>query len=101
MIPRRNVEVNRSWLCDEGRLSFHQLAAGERVVRPMANGRDGVQAPVTWEEAVLSIDSRLREIRGTSGDDSIIGVASPSATNESLFLLKRYHGSAQFEFRLD
>jgi NADH-quinone oxidoreductase subunit G len=101
MIPRRNVEVNRSWLCDEGRLSFHQLGAGERVVRPMANGRDGVQAPVTWEEAVLSIDSRLREIRGTSGDDSIIGVASASATNESLFLFKRYLGTARFEFRLD
>src|SRR5712671_680646 len=49
MIPRRNVEVNRSWLCDEGRLSFHKLSEGERIARPMMKGRDGVQAPVTWE----------------------------------------------------
>jgi NADH-quinone oxidoreductase subunit G len=101
LLPRRNVEVNKSWLCDEGRLSFHQLAKGERVVRPLAKGRDGVQAPITWEEAVSSIDSRLREIRGASGDESIIGVASPSATNEALFLFKRYLGNARFEFRLD
>lgn len=101
LIPRRNVEVNRSWLCDEGRLSFHELAKTERVVRPLTKGRDGMQAPVTWEDALSSIDSRLREIRGASGERSIIGFASASATNEALFLFKRYLGSARFDFRLD
>ena len=27
-VGRRNVEVNKSWLCDEGRLSFHQWKDG-------------------------------------------------------------------------
>lgn len=100
-IPRRNVEVNRSWLCDEGRLSFHELARGERIVRPLSRGRDDVHAPVTWEDAVNSIDSRLRQIRGASGERSILGLASPSATNEALFLFKRYLAGARFDFRLD
>ena len=104
LLPRRNVEVNRSWLCDEGRLSFHKLKDGERLSRPMLKGRDGVQAPATWEEAIGSIDSRLKEIRNTSGPDSILGFGSPSATNEALFLFKRYLrelGATQFDFRLD
>src|ERR1041384_1813332 len=99
-----NVEVNRSWLCDEGRLSFHKLKEGERVRRPMIKGRDGLHAPATWEDAVKSIDSRLKEIRATNSGASILGFASPSATNEALFLFKRYLGglgATQFEFRLD
>jgi NADH-quinone oxidoreductase subunit G len=105
LLPRRNVEVNRSWLCDEGRLSFHQVSEGERVVRPMIKGRDGIQAPVTWEDAVRSIDARLKEVREASGAGSILGFASPSATNEALFLLKRYLGNQlgvkSFDFRVD
>jgi len=101
LIPRRNVEVNRSWLCDEGRLSFHQLGKSERVLRPLSKGRDEVQAPVTWEDAISSIDEKLRGIRSSGGDGSVIGFASPFATNETLFLLKRYLGGARFDFRLD
>ena len=105
MIPRRNTEVNKSWLCDEGRLSFHALASSERVTRPVMKGRDGVQAPVTWEEAARSIDAKLKEVGGANGPGSILGFASASATNEALFLFKRYVGerlgSNQFEFRLD
>lgn len=104
VIPRRNPEVNESWLCDEGRLSFHELNQAPRIQRPLMKGRDGVQAPVTWEEAVRSVDSRLREIRDVSGPGAILGFASPSATNEALFLFKRYLagqlGATQFDFRI-
>ena len=97
--------MNRSWLCDEGRLSFHELNKTERISRPLMKGRDGVQAPVTWEEAVRSIDARLKEIRAANGAGSILGFASPSATNEGLFLFKRYVGdqlgATQFDFRVD
>ncbi len=104
-LPRRNVDVNRSWLCDEGRLSFHEIAAGERIVRPLSKGREGMQAPVTWDDALSSIDSKLKEIGRVDGTDSILGFASPSATNEALFLFKRYMAEQLdvnlFEFRLD
>ena len=104
MLPRRNVDVNRSWLCDEGRLSFHEVTAGERIVRPLSKGREGLQAPVTWDDALSSIDSRLKDFGRVEGADSILGFASPSATNEALFLFKRYLaeqlGVNLFEFRL-
>src|SRR5205085_8420718 len=30
-VGRRNIEVNKSWLCDEGRLSFHTLERWPRL----------------------------------------------------------------------
>jgi NADH-quinone oxidoreductase subunit G len=104
LLPRRNVEVNRSWLCDEGRLSFHELLNGERLTRPMLMGRDGMQAPVTWEEATNLVDLTLKQVSRVSGPESIFGLASASATNEALFLFKRYLrdrlGALSLEFRL-
>src|ERR1051325_5234141 len=105
LLPRRNPEVNRSWLCDEGRLSYHRLNNTERVARPLLKGRDGIQAPVKWEDAARSIDARLKEFAGANGAESVLGFASPSATNEALFLFKRYLtdqiGASRFDFRLD
>ena len=34
MTPRTNPEVNRWWMCDEGRLSYEKLYAGSRILRP-------------------------------------------------------------------
>jgi NADH-quinone oxidoreductase subunit G len=105
LVPRRNVEVNKSWICDEGRLSFHQLERGERLTRPLAKAENGALVETTWQEAIPKIAARLREIKSNFGPDSILGFASASATNEALFLLKRYlrdHiGSQRLEFRFD
>jgi NADH-quinone oxidoreductase subunit G len=105
LLPRRNTEVNRSWLCDEGRLSFHELGVGERLMRPKLKSPDGMHAPVTWEEAIGSVDSTLKQIAAEQGAGAVLGFASPSATNEALYLFKRYLaeqvGASQFEFRTD
>lgn len=105
MIPRRNVEVNKSWLCDEGRLSFHELQNGERLGRPMVKGEDGMQAPVRWQDAIRTIDVNLKDCLEAFGPSAILGFASASATNEALFLFKQYLGehlgASHLEFRLN
>lgn len=105
LLPRRNVEVNRSWLCDEGRLSFHNLEDGERIARPMIKGEGGMQAPSRWEDALRAIDVNLKDCKEAFGAGAILGLASASATNEALFLFKQYLGEqlgvSNFEFRLD
>lgn len=104
IIPRRNPEVNSSWMCDEGRLTFHRLAEGERVTMPMVKGRDGIHAPATWEEAVTTADRNFKSIREDHGGASLLGFASASATNETLYLFRQYVneqlGSDNLEFRL-
>jgi NADH-quinone oxidoreductase subunit G len=104
MQARRNVEVNRSWLCDEGRYSFHELERGERVLYPLVKDGDGAQSQATWTEAARSVDAHLKEIAG-SGASAILGFASPSATNEALYLFKQYVGeqlgATLIDFRTD
>jgi NADH-quinone oxidoreductase subunit G len=103
-LPRRNIDVNKSWLCDEGRLSFHNLGEGERIARPKIKGQDGMQAPARWEEALRAIDVNLKDCKEAFGAEAILGLASASATNEALFLFKKYLseqvGTTNIDFRL-
>jgi NADH-quinone oxidoreductase subunit G len=92
-VGRRNEAVNRSWLCDEGRLSFHAL---ERWPRQSDAALDGKTASV--EEALERIHLRFDEIRAGHGAASVAALGSASSTNEGLYLLKRYFGSS-LDFR--
>ncbi len=82
--PRTNPEVNRWWLCDEGRHGFGWLDRGRLVeVRgPSA------ESPATWEQALAAISAGLAG-PGPSGRRPRIGViASAQLTNEELFLIR-------------
>jgi NADH-quinone oxidoreductase subunit G len=102
---RRNVEVNQSWLCDEGRYSFHELEQGERLLYPLVKDGGGAHREATWSDAARSVDTRLKEIAGAAGANAVLGFASPSATNEALYLFKHYLGeqigARLFDFRTD
>ncbi|MFL6275787.1 MAG: molybdopterin-dependent oxidoreductase [Blastocatellia bacterium] len=102
---RRNVEVNQSWLCDEGRYSFHELEQGERLLYPLVKNGGGAHREATWNEAARLIDTRLKEIASVAGANAVLGFASPSATNEALYLFKQYLseqiGASLFDFRTD
>lgn len=94
MIGRRNVEVNRSWLCDEGRLSFHKLERYPRLVRAIVEGQ-----PTTSAEALAVTHSRFEAIRKEYGDSAVAALGSAMNTNEALFLLKKYF-KGRVDFRL-
>jgi len=105
MVPRRNVDVNKSWMCDEGRLSFHTLETVNRLLAPFAKGPDGQLIETEFNHAVDQMDREIGETVSKKGVGSVIGFGSAGATNESLYLMKRYltekHGVNQFEFRLE
>lgn len=86
---RRNVAVNRSWLCDEGRLSFHTMERWPRL----RSARPQVAAPLEH------IHQRFDTIRKQHGPESVAALASATSTNEALFLMKRYFGG-RVDFRI-
>src|SRR5205823_6199335 len=71
LVPRRNVEVNRSWLCDEGRSSFHTLESGTRLTAPAAkiNGNSS-RAGLDWESAITEIHHNFTTIAKSAGPAS-------------------------------
>jgi NADH-quinone oxidoreductase subunit G len=103
-VPRRNPEVNRSWICDHGRLLYTDLRACDRCTVP-ARRLNGNAEPVTWKRAFEEAQDKIRTLRDKYGPGSIAGIGSSKATNEDLFLFKKLirdtYGSPHLDFRLD
>ncbi len=79
--PRRNADVNRSWLCDPGRALYKQIAVTERVSG--ARVRSG-----SWEgTSVAAALDRLAAALKEAGPASAL-LASPQGTNEDVFAFK-------------
>jgi len=99
VVPRRNPAVNKSWMCDEGRLSYHNLQDLPRLESPLQRTEAGLQ-PVSWEEAMLLGQEGMR---GPYGRVSAV-VASAMATNETLWILRQCANSlptpTEIDFRL-
>jgi NADH-quinone oxidoreductase subunit G len=93
--PRRNLEVNGYWMCDEGRLHYkvvneNRVSACEMVV-------DGRRVEVTYEEALRAV-LKLLGAGGGGGagkgsfkpKEGTVLLASAASTLEEFFLLKRF-----------
>jgi NADH-quinone oxidoreductase subunit G len=80
--PRRNVDVNKSWMCDPGRAVFREIGLETRVTGARVKGQtqwDGV--------AVGTALDRVAEALREAGSASAF-VATPQATNEDLFAFR-------------
>jgi len=78
-VPRRNVEVNKSWMCDDGRLSYADYNLDERTRDAVVLGEPG------------PIEDALERITALVGDGSGVAVlASTRNTNEDLFALRHW-----------
>lgn len=99
VVPRRNPMVNKSWMCDAGRLSYHSAQDWPRVATPLRRKEASLQ-PVSWDEAMATIQEGIQPLH-----DKVSAVAaSPMATNETLWLLRECANTilapAEFDFRV-
>jgi NADH-quinone oxidoreductase subunit G len=82
--PRFNADVNRWWICDEGRYGFGFVDAPDRLLTPTR--REGAtSSEATWDDAIAAVSATLRRV----SPDEIGVVASPKMANEDLFALRR------------
>jgi NADH-quinone oxidoreductase subunit G len=77
--PRRNVLVNKSWMCDVGRKEYKEIAIDRRVAS--ARRREG--GPLPLAQALDTVAARLADARASTAF-----VATPQATNEDLFAFR-------------
>lgn len=73
--PRRNPEVNKSWICDEGRWNYH-FVKENRVKTPL-HQIDGRLQEESWHTAMGDIATRVRE----NASKTLVAI-STYATNE-------------------
>ncbi len=75
--PRPNLEVNRHFICDHGRMNYRWMNRGDRIEAPLM--RDGSRHTATsWDEAL----SRFAALIGKGGRAVLL--ASGGASFESL-----------------
>jgi NADH-quinone oxidoreductase subunit G len=81
-VPRRNVEVNRSWICDIGRMLYKEVGLQSRVSSARVR-EDGAWQPRPLAAALDVVAGRLK----AAGASSAL-LASPQASNEDLFVFQ-------------
>ncbi len=81
--PRPNLEVNRHFICDTGRMNYRWMNRGDRIEAPLI--RDGARHVAgDWDAALSRLAELVRDGRGPA-----VLLASAAASTESLGLMKR------------
>lgn len=94
-VPRRNPDVNQSWMCDQGRMSYSALAEGRLTALASRAETDA-----DWPTALETLASRLRD----ADPGRVVGIATPRATSEELWSFQRLMssiGTAHVDHRVD
>ncbi len=77
--PRENADVNKWWMCDEGRYAYKSIDHDRiRVIKTSKNGVD-------WKSALEETASLLKK----ASPDKWAVLASAQNTNEELYLVKK------------
>jgi NADH-quinone oxidoreductase subunit G len=91
VLPFENDAINECWISDRDRFSYEGLNTEDRLTMPMVK-QDGAWHPATWQQALEYVAHALGDVKRTYGATSIGLLASPTATLEELFLLKKLAG---------
>lgn len=81
--PRVNLEVNRYFMCDTGRLHYRWMNRGDRIEAPLVS-QGGDLTATDWDHALAEA---AQLVRGSGG--RAIALVSANASNEALFLTQQ------------
>ncbi len=81
MVPRENLAVNKYWMCDEGRFTYHELTGGRHAVTTLRG------TPSAMDKGIAAAADKLSSVLN-SGGPGMVGVAlNAQATNEDNYAL--------------
>lgn len=93
-LPRENLEINRYWICDEGRFNYHYVNDPSRVVEPSVQDGAGMRT-TDWATA-------LDVARATLSGRKVLVLVGSDITQEEATLLREVVPTAlsgSIEFR--
>lgn len=94
-IARENKEVNKHWICDEGRFNYHYTQESDRVTEPAVQ-RNGELQMSSWGDTVLHARKLIE------GKKVVVLVGSDLTQEElkliQLFVSQKLSGSPVFHF---
>ncbi len=81
--PRENMDVNKWWMCDEGRYAYKSI--DQNRIQKLISKENGVSSEISWQKALEKIAGLLKNAKPSSW----AVLASPQYTNEELHLKKK------------
>jgi NADH-quinone oxidoreductase subunit G len=81
--PRANLDVNRHFICDTGRMHYRWLNRGDRIEAPLLK-EAGKLSATDWDTALERLAGLVRGAHGP-----IVILASAGSSTESLGLIRR------------
>ncbi len=84
LLPRKNMEINKVWMCDDGRNTYKPIGDNHRLTTPLVLKKDKLEE-VSWEKAFKEMAKGLSNVK----NGGISGIGSPHATNEECYLFKK------------
>ncbi len=82
LVPRKNEQINESWLSDRDRFSYEGIYSSDRLMQPRLKEQNKWRE-IEWEEAL----GKLAESIQATQSDKLGLLASPTATIEEGYLL--------------
>ena len=85
--PHENQNVNKWWLCDEGRLTYRKMNERKsRINQPLGLIGENLEG-ISWEKAYGAIAERIRELKPLPQE--VLALTDTHASNEELFLIQK------------
>jgi NADH-quinone oxidoreductase subunit G len=88
--PRFNPEVNRWWICDEGRFGY-QFIDQNRIEQPFRRVSGELEA-AGWDAVLEEVSTALEAVLEKFGPQGIGIIASPQQSNEEMHLIHKLFG---------
>jgi NADH-quinone oxidoreductase subunit G len=82
--PRENEAINKSWMCDQGRLSYKALNQQRVLTSTLGRGAEAHEAKAT--EVVAQLGAKLKPLLGQGG---LAVAVSPTLSNEDLLAVAK------------
>lgn len=82
--PKTNMQVNKYWMCDHGRLSYEYVNKN-RVTKPLIKD-ESIQKEVDWKEALNFAAYQIKRFK----PNEVFVLISPNLSNEDLYISKKF-----------
>lgn len=83
-----DMGINAGNLCVKGHFAFDFIHSPERLKTPLIK-ENGAFREASWDEAVILVGRRLREIRDRHGPEGLAFMSSCRCTNEENYLMQK------------
>lgn len=81
-IPRENQEINRHWMCDEGRFNYHYTQDAGRITMPRVRMAGGEFESKSWSEAIQFVKAMVERKK------ICVGIGSDLTQEEAAAILE-------------